>query len=421
MNHQPNTPASINEAVKAFDAFLCRAWGETDLPSAELVPDWEGVRRFMVREWLGEVHALNDDDTVVLDQLKEDFDAHEEDQRGGEFTVEFEIGGVSIERVCGFAAPGAAIDAREQEVPTHQLLDWLKEGEANAMHLAKTSPDRDGWLEDAKYFSAAATKVWESADASERQALEKVSSLLTSMFASARAHVQGADEIVVGYTVRTGALHKIVGILASYKPVIIPSNLPTAHETITGILTGTSAPRQEAPPASAQGSPELLLGWKRYEKARKLSPFQWNRLHIRNLAGENFDAMIDSLPEPTTPVPIPSEALSPATVAQPVGDWKLEALRTATPYCISCEREGHWTHQCHSTHGFNTPRDMEMARLSWIAAGYIPAQPCAAQGCGGAVRQALKQIIEADDAQALTQQLIDIGRAALSADKSGGA
>jgi hypothetical protein len=50
-------------------------------------------------------------------------------------------------------------------------------------------------------------------------------------------------------------------------------------------------------------SDELLLGGKRYEKARKLTPFQWNRLHIRNLAGESFDAMIDSLPEPSTPVP----------------------------------------------------------------------------------------------------------------------
>lgn len=48
------------------------------------------------------------------------------------------------------------------------------------------------------------------------------------------------------------------------------------------------------------------------------------------------------------------------------------------------------------------------------------AQPCASQGCGEAVRHALKQIIEADDAQALTQQLIEIGRAALSTDKSGG-
>jgi hypothetical protein len=95
--------------AKAFDAFLCRAWGETDLPSAELVAGWEGVRRFMIREWLGEQDATDYDGTVTLDRLKEEFDEHEDDMRGGAFEVEFEIGGVSIERVCGFAAHGAAI------------------------------------------------------------------------------------------------------------------------------------------------------------------------------------------------------------------------------------------------------------------------------------------------------------------------
>ncbi|RIX74445.1 hypothetical protein [Acidovorax cavernicola] len=95
---------------RAFDAFLCRAWGETDLASAELVTDWEGVRRFMVREWLGEEDATDYDGEVTLDRLKKDFDTHEEEHngRGGAYEVEFEIGGVSVERVCGFA-PGAAI------------------------------------------------------------------------------------------------------------------------------------------------------------------------------------------------------------------------------------------------------------------------------------------------------------------------
>jgi hypothetical protein len=100
------------EAV-AFDAFLCRAWGETDMPAVELVTDWEGVRRFMIREWLGE------EDEEQLLQLKDDFDAHEEKmgRNGGPFAIEFEIGSVSVERVCGFGftTPAqAAIDAREK-------------------------------------------------------------------------------------------------------------------------------------------------------------------------------------------------------------------------------------------------------------------------------------------------------------------
>jgi hypothetical protein len=45
-------------------------------------------------------------------------------------------------------------------------------------------------------------------------------------------------------------------------------------------------------------SAEAMRGWVRYEKARKLSPAQWAELHQRNLRGENFDDMIDALPEP---------------------------------------------------------------------------------------------------------------------------
>jgi hypothetical protein len=64
------------------------------------------------------------------------------------------------------------------------------------------------------------------------------------------------------------------------------------------------ASREEAPAASAQASPELLRGWKRYEKLRKLTPAAFNRLHIVNVTGGNsFDDLVDALPEPSTPVP----------------------------------------------------------------------------------------------------------------------
>jgi hypothetical protein len=58
-------------------------------------------------------------------------------------------------------------------------------------------------------------------------------------------------------------------------------------------------------------------------------------------------------------------------------DWKVRLILDATPYCLSCEVEGHRTHECHSTSGFNSPRDMEMARLAWIAGGNIAAPPAA--------------------------------------------
>jgi hypothetical protein len=54
---------------------------------------------------------------------------------------------------------------------------------------------------------------------------------------------------------------------------------------------------RQAPAAPTQA----LLGWTRYEKARKLNPAQWAELHQRNLRGENFDDMIDALPAATQP------------------------------------------------------------------------------------------------------------------------
>ena len=40
---------------------------------------------------------------------------------------------------------------------------------------------------------------------------------------------------------------------------------------------------------------ELAVGFARYEALRKLKPYQFEELHKRNLAGENFDAMVDEL------------------------------------------------------------------------------------------------------------------------------
>jgi hypothetical protein len=59
-----------------------------------------------------------------------------------------------------------------------------------------------------------------------------------------------------------------------------------------------------------------LLGWTRYEKARKLNPAQWAELHQRNLRGENFDGMIDALPATTQPVQQDTKPLNgiPATM-----------------------------------------------------------------------------------------------------------
>lgn len=122
--------------------------------------------------------------------------------------------------------------------------------------ITRTMMEEAGLIEIGRALLALAAPASAQEAPKERGALEEISSLMSSMFASARAHVQGPDETIVGYTVRNGALHKIAGILASYKPVIIPSNLPKAHETITGVLCGTSsaAVQQGEPRSFAMGN-----------------------------------------------------------------------------------------------------------------------------------------------------------------------
>jgi len=36
-------------------------------------------------------------------------------------------------------------------------------------------------------------------------------------------------------------------------------------------------------------------------------------------------------------------------------------------YCICCDKEGHYTNECWSTHGLNTPYDREIDRLCQLA------------------------------------------------------
>lgn len=112
-------------ASLAFDAFLCRAWGETDMPSAELVRDWEGVRCFLIREWLG----VEEEEELV--QFKEDFDNHEADMgtsgNSGPFSYTFEIGGVSVERVCGFAHPAEAMQYQASDVARDVLAERCRQ------------------------------------------------------------------------------------------------------------------------------------------------------------------------------------------------------------------------------------------------------------------------------------------------------
>lgn len=40
---------------------------------------------------------------------------------------------------------------------------------------------------------------------------------------------------------------------------------------------------------------ELAIGWMRYKALRRLTPQKYTAIHMRNLAGERFDDMVDEL------------------------------------------------------------------------------------------------------------------------------
>lgn len=80
--------------------FLVRIWGEDiDHTLVALVPDWDGVVRFIVEQYIGSEDHTDYYGKPTLQTIKENFDEHEEDERGGAYEEQWEIGGMSIERV----------------------------------------------------------------------------------------------------------------------------------------------------------------------------------------------------------------------------------------------------------------------------------------------------------------------------------
>lgn len=112
-------------------AFLCRIWGEDiDHTLTAIVHDWEGVRRFCVEFYIGSEDHMSYSGENTLDLLKTEFDDHEEDQRGGAYVENWEIGGISIERICDctpVAAQQAPTGQQAGTVDRQGLIDWVAE------------------------------------------------------------------------------------------------------------------------------------------------------------------------------------------------------------------------------------------------------------------------------------------------------
>lgn len=136
----------------AGDTYLCKAWGETDLPAAAIVVGMDGVRDFLVSEWLGSADDTHDDGTNSLEDALQDM--QEQWLREGEaweWSIAFELGGVSVQKV-GCAAPAPVAQAQGKQLTTaiaeiHEAI-YGASTRVGPLHQCKPYFERDDgeWL-----------------------------------------------------------------------------------------------------------------------------------------------------------------------------------------------------------------------------------------------------------------------------------
>jgi len=116
---------------------LCRAWGESELPSVRIVNTPAEIREFLVAEWLGEEGEKLDE----VMQLLNDPEGWEGETRDM-FSLKFEIGGVSLERVhaSGAASPDGKVSRQLEEALLENSA--LREGRSNMVSVLKTLADK---------------------------------------------------------------------------------------------------------------------------------------------------------------------------------------------------------------------------------------------------------------------------------------
>lgn len=97
--------APVAQSGESFEAWLCYAYGESDRPSARFCRTLDDLRAFLVDEWFG------DPKDPELDGLMEELNGR--DWSDEPWKVEFEIGGVTIDKVGAWQASATAPIADE--------------------------------------------------------------------------------------------------------------------------------------------------------------------------------------------------------------------------------------------------------------------------------------------------------------------
>lgn len=123
--------------------YLCQAWGETDLPSAAIVRGLDAVRAFLVEQWLGDEDQEHDDGTKALPAAMADMQEQWElEGEAWKWSISFEIGGISVQRVDDVGRASLAASAGSEPVA------WMDDGTTgvgtNSEHRVVTDATKQG-------------------------------------------------------------------------------------------------------------------------------------------------------------------------------------------------------------------------------------------------------------------------------------
>ena len=124
----------------------------------------------------------------------------------------------------------------------------------------------------------------------------------------------------------------------------------------------------------------VLIAWDGTVLPKSRDPLMQERMG-------DLRSSLEAQPQPEPATDLAHELWAMAQSPGPISEvCALMAKRLAQPqpepvekWCLVCDCAGHSTDECHSTHGLNTPRDREIARLSAKAqpqpepVGYCPA------------------------------------------------
>lgn len=98
-------------------AYLCFAYGESDLPAAVIAPDRATVLQFFVDEWFGEkADKMHGSNREMWDEAVARFDSHDWHEEGP-IKWQFEIGGVEITKVAAPLPELRTINEAGPELP----------------------------------------------------------------------------------------------------------------------------------------------------------------------------------------------------------------------------------------------------------------------------------------------------------------